>query len=375
MKRMSINEFQDKHLAGRLSRREALRVLTSAGVVATSAFVGGHARAGEKLTVYEWGGYDVPELFPSFYEKHGEPDFSLYANQMEMLAKLSHGFKVDIAHSCTESLTRMSDLNLLRPIDTDRLSNWGSVFARLRNLPDIRDKDGNVVMIPTDWGNSSIIYRTDIIDIAPDDVSWCMLFDERYEGRLASIESEEAFIAAGLCHGFGDKVFDMTDAMLAELRPLIEKQAKLVRFYSSDQTTIVNALASGEVVAAMGWSTSITTLRDQGVSVAYANPKEGLVNWLCGFSILPSSEIDEDLIYEFLDAWLDPRAGRYLIEEQGMGHSSAEAFKAADPELVDALGFPSNPDTMLDRGIMYRPMDPKVQGKMMEMLDEVRAEL
>lgn len=372
MMNSKIDRYPKEASADGVNRRSALSLLAAAGSFAIPAALGHRAHADDQLTVYEWGGYEVPELYPAYYETHGEPAFALYANQMEMLSKLSHGFQVDIMHTCTESLERMSDLGMLRPIDTDRLSNWDKVFPRLRELPDIRNIDGNVVMVPTDWGNSSIIYRTDVIDVPPDEVSWCLLFDEQYEGRLAAVESEETVLAAGLCHGFGADSFSMTDEMLEEIRPLIERQARLARFYSSDETEIVNALANGEIVAALGWSTGVKSLQDQGVPVAYANPKEGIVNWICGLSVLPSSEADEDLIYAFIDAWIDQRAGQFLIEDYGMGHSNSDSFKISDSAVVEALGFPSDPVTVLDRGITFRPIDPVLGGKMINMINEAR---
>jgi len=75
---------------------------------------------------------------------------------------------------------------------------------------------------------------------------------------------------AGLCNGFGEASFNMTDAMLEEVRPMMEKQSELVRFYSLSQTDIEQALASGEVVAFYGWNAAFKNLSDQGIPVAYA---------------------------------------------------------------------------------------------------------
>ena len=38
-----------------------------------------------------------------------------------------------------------------------------------------------------DWGQASILYRTDLVDI--EEESWGLLWDERYAGRLAMIDS------------------------------------------------------------------------------------------------------------------------------------------------------------------------------------------
>ena len=263
----------------------------------------------------------------------------------------------------------MLDAGLLKPIDLSRLSNWGNVFGGLRDHHSIKDANGNVMMLPVDWGNSSIVYRTDLYE---GEESWCMLFDERYEGRLASFNSESSVMIAGLCHDFGEDAFNMSDEMLAEIRPLVEQQARLVRFCWNDQTEIETAMASGEIVAAYAWNSAVKSLLNQGIPVAYAVPKQGILNWLCGLSIMSTGGGDEELIYEFLDAWLDPEAGRFLIEEYGYGHSNSVSFEISDPEKVAELGFPSNPIEMLDNGIMFQPYDPQVLENMVNMFDEVK---
>ncbi|MBC6440131.1 MAG: extracellular solute-binding protein [Rhodospirillales bacterium] len=368
MKRMGINEFQDKLFTGQLSRRQALGVMGTMGVAAMSVSPRG-LRAEQQPLVLEWSGYEIPELYPSYFEKHGEPVFSFFASEQEMAVKIRAGFPADITHPCADTWGRMADGGLLRPIDTSRLSNWENVFEGLRGHRSTVNAAGETMMLPVDWGNSSIIYRTDLYE---GEESWCMLFDERYEGRLSSVDSEVSVLVAGLCHGFGEDSFNMTDEMLAEIRPLVEKQARMVRFYWNDQTEIENAMATGELVAAYAWNAAVKTLLDQGVPVAYAVPREGILNWLCGLSIVAGGEADEDLIYAFLDAWLDPEAGRFLIEEYGYGHSNSVAFEISDPDKVASLGFPGNPIEMLDKGIMFQPYDPQVLENMVNMFDEVK---
>jgi spermidine/putrescine-binding protein len=371
MKRMGIGEFQDKLFTGQLSRRAALGVMGTMGVAAMTMTPRG-VRAAQQPLVFEWSGYEIPELYPPYYNAHGEPEFAFFASEQEMATKIRNGFPADITHPCAESWGRMDDGGLLEPIDTSRLSNWGNVFAGLRDIKSIHNANGDVMMLPLDWGNSSIVYRTDLYD---GEESWCMLFDEKYEGRLSSFDSESSVMIAGLCHGYGEDAFNMTDEMLAEIRPLVEKQARLVRFYWNSQTEIETALASGEIVAAYAWNSAVKTLKEQGIPVAYAVPKEGILNWLCGLSIVAGGTGDDDLIYEFLDAWLDPLAGKFLIEEYGYGHSNSVSFQISDPELVSALGFPADPVEMLDNGIAFQPYDPMVLQNMVNMFDEVKSGL
>src|SRR3546814_17291669 len=58
---------------------------------------------------------------------------------------------------------------------------------------------------------------------------------------------------------------------------------------SNDATTLEQSLASGEVVAAVGWNSSYTALRRQGIPVKYMTPKEGLITWICGVVLMTDS--------------------------------------------------------------------------------------
>ena len=368
MKRMGISEFQDKLFTGQLSRRNALGIMGTMGLAAMTISPKG-VRAAQQPLVFEWSGYELPELYPPYFAKYGEPEFAFFASEQEMATKVRNGFPADITHPCAESWQRMDDAGLLTPIDVSRIPNWSNVFGGLRDQHSIRNANDDIMMLPIDWGNSSIIYRTDLYE---GEESWCMLFDERYEGRLASFDSESSVMIAGLCHGFGEDSFNMSDEMLAEIRPLVEKQAGLVRFYWSDQTEVETAMASGEIVAAYAWNSAVKSLKAQGIPVSYAVPKEGILNWLCGLSIVQGGSGDDDLIYEFLDAWLDPLCGKFLIEEYGYGHSNEISFEISDPELVSDLGFPSDPIEMLDNGIMFQPYDPQVLQNMVNMFDDVK---
>jgi len=84
------------------------------------------------------------------------------------------------------------------------------------------------------------------------------------------------------------------------------------------------------------------------------------------------SEGDEELAYGYLDAWLSPETGKFLIEVYGYGHANEVSFEIVDPALVEALGFPLDPIDMLSDGMMIRPFAPDVLQKMIALLEDVQ---
>lgn len=74
---------------GKMSRRAFTRSLMAAGVGLATVPLSKAARAaeGDQATYFTWGGYDIPELFGEYKEKHGElPNFAIFGGSEEASA-------------------------------------------------------------------------------------------------------------------------------------------------------------------------------------------------------------------------------------------------------------------------------------------------
>ncbi|MGE3967911.1 MAG: extracellular solute-binding protein, partial [Dongiaceae bacterium] len=247
--------------AHRMGRRAFARHLAAAGLaIAAMPVLARKAAADEQAIYYTWSDYNTPEFFPAYIEKYGaSPDTPIFGDNEEALQKLRSGFVADVTHPCSTMTTRWREAGLLAPIDTGRLENWADVIPTLQTLPSTH-VDGAQWFVPFDWGQTSITYRTDIVDWQGQEESWSLLWDERYKGRLGTMAAaEDAWWCAAIYAGI-----DVTQPIqvedIAKVRPLLEKQRPLLRFYSADSTQVEQSLASGEVIAAMTWNQSPLTL-------------------------------------------------------------------------------------------------------------------
>ena len=326
-KLMDKNEFSDKLFEGKLSRRDAIKTLGAAGVVATTLpMTRGAQAAVEHPMLFEWSGYELPEFHPAYIEKHGSsPDYTFFGEEEEALQKLRAGFTADISHPCTYSTRRWRDAGLLKPIDLSRLDAWGDVFPSLKDLAGSVDEKGDTYFMPWDWGNSSVIYRTDLVDPKYiEEESWEILFDEKYAGRLGIYDSVDGVMGVvGLVIGAKDP-FNMTEDELNAAADLMRHQRDILRFYWTDQSSVEQAIASGELVASYAWNSAYLTLKEQGVPVAYMVPKEGIYTWACGFCLLNGGEGNEDMMYDYLNAVLAPEAGAHLVTAYGLRSQQRE---------------------------------------------------
>ncbi|MDZ4093927.1 MAG: extracellular solute-binding protein, partial [Paracoccaceae bacterium] len=304
-------KFIDQMAQGKISRR---RMLQSAGAFGVGALTLPRlSQAAEVLTCMEWGGYDAPEYFASYVAKHGtSPNFSIFAGEEEALAKILAGFAADVMHPCNYSVQRFIGAGVATPIDTARLSHWKDVFPALQTAEGVLFGD-DVMMVPADWGNASIAYRPDLVDDAfKAQPSWSIFYDEAYKGRVSMLDNE-LVIMIGLM--VGGKSYDEVFAIHGEeLQTAAQNWGNrgidTSRFLWTDASELQQALASGEIVAAYAWNDLVKNLKNEGIPVAYARPKEGLFTWFCGLTLLNTGKADPALAYDFIDAWLAPETGK-----------------------------------------------------------------
>ncbi|MFT4148583.1 MAG: ABC transporter substrate-binding protein [Paracoccaceae bacterium] len=338
-------------------------------LAATLALMATPVLADEPLTYFTWSGYELPEFHKAYLATHPEgPEISFFGDDDDAFTKVKAGFKPDLAHPCYDKIARWNAAGLLQPIETSKIKNWESIFPVFRNLPDIQAGDGKVWMVPFDWGNTSVLYRTDLV--APDaPQSWNMLWDPQYAGRLATIDAvhDTPLVAAILA---GVNPFDMTPEEMEKVAAKLREQRPLLTTYTTDMTSIEQSLASGELVAAMTWNASAVALKKQGVPVEFMNPKEGMLTWTCGFVMLKDAK-NVDKAYDFINARLESDAGKYLIEAYGYGASTASAFADVPQATLDELKLPANPEEMLKTTIFTGPM--KQNDDLAKMFERVKA--
>ena len=324
--------------------------------------------AADKLTYFTWSGYELPDFNKSFLAAHPDGvDVSTFGDDDDAFTKVKAGFHPDIAHPCYDKVARWNKEGLLQPIDTAKIKNWSSIFPVFRNLPDIQAGPGKVWFVPWDWGNTSILYRTDLVKNP--EMSWSLLWDKQYAGRMATIDAvHDTPVVAALMAGVNP--FDMSPADLEKVAAKLRDQRPVMSSYTTDMTSVEQSLSSGELVAAMTWNASAVALKKKGIPVEFMKPKEGMLTWACGFVILKDAK-NVDLAYDFINSRLETDSGKFLIDSYGYGASMNTAFAAETPESLKALELPADPEIMLQSTVFTGPM--KQNDDLAKMFEKVKA--
>jgi spermidine/putrescine-binding protein len=369
----------DRIAQGKASRRDIAKALGLAGLAAvTSPLLSRAARAGDELTYFTWNGYNIPEFHPGYIEKHGSsPNMVVFGEDEEALTKARAGFRADLAHPCKVTLGRWRDAGLIEPFDMSRIPAWADIWDELKNADGVTTDAGSKYgagtwYIPWEWGNASVVYRTDIATEYNNNHSWEILFDEKYKGRLSQYDSVDgAVLVAGLVAHAKDP-FNMTDDEFKKAKDLLTKQRDLLRFWWTDQSTVEQGITSGELVAAYCWNDAVVRLKKAGVPVEYMKPKEGIFTWFCGLVKCKNGPGDVNAAYDLVNAMLEPRVGKYLIENFGYGHSNRKSFEQVDEATLEGLGI-RQPEDLFKTGIFFAEMDNDVRQKYIAMFEQVKA--
>jgi spermidine/putrescine transport system substrate-binding protein len=355
-----------------MSRERSRGLRVCAAVAIASALVAGVALADESLLIFDWSGYDDPNLHQGYVEKHGKsPSYSFFADDDEGFQKVRAGFKVDLAHPCLTTAAKWREAGLLKPIDTSRLPAWNDLLPALRALPGV-EHDGKVWLVPFDWGNAMLVVRTDLMP--EQDRTLDIFTNPAYHGRVAiSSLVDDAYALALLKLGYKSFNELKDPARRKEASDYLVQVRDNQRFYWTDPTALNQALASGEVVAAWAWNQSVATLQKDGVPVAVApRDKAGVSTYVCGFVKLAGGEGSEALAYDYINAALEPRSGKYLLEAWAYGHSNSKAFGVADKKVITQYGF-DDPEGLMKNSLFQAGLSVELQQALADEFEKIKS--
>ncbi len=172
-------------------RTTAAALASAAALLATTALA-----QDAELTVFDWAGYEDPEFYTAYTDKHGDaPTFAFFGDEEEAFQKLRSGFKADAAHPCSQSVPKWMEAGLLEPLDTSKIDRWDDLNEEFREIEAYK-KDGEYYFVPVDWGNTGLTYNTEML--SEDQVKSLQIFaDPSMAGKVSIGDSVDDAYALG----------------------------------------------------------------------------------------------------------------------------------------------------------------------------------
>lgn len=353
-----------------LSTMNKAAVLVSSALTLSVAASAVFADAAD-VSVFDWSGYEDAGFFGAYVEQYGgSPSYSFFGSEEEAYTKLRAGFTADLAHPCIGVTRKWADSGLISPIDTSRLRNWDALVGTLKNVNGI-EFDGEVWMVPFDWGNSGLIYRTD--KITADEISLELATDPAYQGKVAIPDAvTSAYAMAALAVGVRDWT-NLTDAEFEAASDYLRRLHSNVLFYWTDPGQLDQALASGEIVMGWGWNQSeLNLIWNETPAAMMKDIDKGVATWICGYVHLKDGSASDDQVYDMLNALTDAASGKYIIEAWGYAHSNSEAYDQVDPALIKQYGF-DQAESFFSDSLLTSALDPEMESRMVSEFERIKA--
>ncbi|TIX37560.1 MAG: extracellular solute-binding protein [Mesorhizobium sp.] len=332
------------------------------------------AEGGGDLIVFDWSGYEDPLLHSGYAAKYGaEPTFSFFGDEDEAFEKMRAGFKADIAHPCSQSVVKWREAGLLQPLDTSRIAGWKDLNPGIMAMKDLATTaDGKAWFMPFDWGNTSLLYRTDKVT-AQEAQSLRIFADPKFKGRVTIGDNvDDAYALASLVIGLKDWTM-MTDDQFKQASDFLRQVHKNVRFYWTDTTDIVQLLSGGEVDLAWAWNDATVQSAAAGAPIkSKKDTAEGISTWVCGYVLFKDAPDNVDKAYDYLNAINDPDVAKVLVKDWGYGQANAKGMAGVDQAVLKEKGY-DDVQKFVDKTLFQSPVPSALKLKMIAEFEKIKA--
>jgi spermidine/putrescine transport system substrate-binding protein len=324
----------------------ALSVSAIAAAFASLMLMPDPSRASGPVSLFQWEDYMDPPFLTEYKKTYHEtPNITIFADEDEAFAKMRAGFKPDVMGPCYYEYPRWREAGLLQPIDTTKLKNWNKISPTLRALPGI----GEYAKKP----------------------SWQILFDPKYKGRIAVLDGVDDTVPF-IARMIGIDAYHMTPAQWEKVQNKLRELVKQTRIITSDDTTLVQALASGEIVAAMTWRIVYSALHREGKPVAFMNPPSGIFTYVCGL-VTHKNPSDEVKATALIDSMIGDEGADYTLLKIGDEPANVSTLSKIPNATFQNLGISRDAETILKHGIFQQRL--KNKEEIVSAWTEIRAGL
>ncbi len=306
-------------------------------------------KPGSTLRIYNYADYLSPRALKDFEKKYGvDIRLSTFNDADEALTKIaSKNLKFDLYFPSYDSLGRLVQGDLLRPLNHDYLPNLRNVWS---NLKDPWYDRGSRYTIPYTTYSTGIGWRDDMVstDIAKLPNPYDVLWDTTYAGNMAVLDDWHTCIAMVLLRNGQQNINSTRPKDIA----MVRKQLLDLRSTMKPRVTIsmYTELPAGQYGLCQMWS-------GDAINLPYYLPKKTSTDILrYWFPPDGKGEVDNDLVvclaqgqnpvaaHVFMNEMLDPK-----VAGQNFGYTGYQPpLTQFTPEHLVSEGYvPQNLSTAI----------------------------
>ncbi len=305
-----------------------------------------------RLNVYNWENYIASATIPDFErEFNARVRYATYGSAEEMLAKVMSGNSGwDVVFPSNSFVQPMHALDLLAPLDHERLTNLGNLDERFQSPewdPELQ------WCLPYMHSATGIVYSK---QVSRPPLAWADLWTDQYSRRVTMLDDPAEVFGACLKR-MGCSINSGDERQLKSARDLAIQQKPLLRAYLNEE--VRDQVVAGDVLVAQMWAQVAQVAMDNSANLAFSFPTEGFALYADNISILRESK-HKDLAYEFVNYLLRPKvAAAIAIEMRTATANSAARALLPEGQRTNPVLYPSN--EVLKRGEWFRALPGPVQ--------------
>ncbi len=294
-----------------LSRRRFLgtTVLGAAALASPAYLRRAHAQGGE-VNVWTYSNF-VPDSFREQFETETGIKVNIrlvddQGKQFNLLAAEAPNPTADIVTVAGHRFLQFISSELIAPLDTDRLGNWGNINPTFSES-DWATIDGSKWGAPILSGMEILAYNSDVVS-AEEARSWDVLFAEKYAKQTAYIIQDMMSIIMLKLGYDGNMVAYLDDhekaaEIVEEAKQYLIDRKPLVRKYYDSGAEVQQMFINQDIVVGHAWNGPIATLINDGFPVDMTIPQEGSYGFVYTYNVANNAP-NQDNAYAFLDAIL-----------------------------------------------------------------------
>lgn len=312
--------------------------VTGAALASPAYLRRGLAQSGGEVNIWTYNDF-VPDAFRRQFESETGIKVNVrlvddQGKQFNLLAAEQPRPTVDIMTVAGHRFLQFINSELLAPMDTDRLTNWGNINPTFSES-DWATINGNKWGAPILSGAEVLAYNSEIVS-EEEALTWDTLFSDKYRGQTAYIIQDMMSIIMLKMGYDGNMVAYMDDPeeaarIVEEAKQFLIEKKPLVRKYYDGGAEFQQMMVNQDIVLGHAWNGPAAALINDGFPLGMTIPREGSYGFVYTFNIANNAP-NADNAYTFLDALLaSSEIGAAMTKASGF----ISTYKGAEQHLSE----------------------------------------
>ena len=310
-------------------------------VLCASLFAAGGTTAfakGETLNIYTWAGMFDPDVLADFEKETGiQINYNNFDYDETMLAKLetAKGGDYDVIIADDYIIELAIQEGLVQKLDKSKIPNFGNVNPLYQGqFYDPNDE----YTVPYGAGVQTIAYNPAMANVNVK--GYADLWNEVFRDNVAVTENYRVIVGMALkVLGYSYNTENLDE--IREAGELLYQLAPNIRLIKDDN--VQDDLISGEVSAAVMYTSQVTMAKMSDPSLAVVYPEEGIGFGIMGMFI-PSAAPNAEAAHAFIDYILRPEVSAKCFEYLGYYCTNKAADDLISEEFREFLVLPEKFD-------------------------------